>query len=288
MKKGAAYLNLWMEVVRNLNDAVAFCKAGLPGAGHSVDAAVAYYAGSFTSQENDEGILLYALAEVRAQQMKTAGHMNDKDVGDAYVNVELMREIKAMQGYVLSGATDLCAKAEESKNRIVTLMKIPLVQGVMRYAYIREKQIPTDPIEIDRVHAESATYAATVLPFINHCDSRVAKIIHQNMEVGAATKFKDVKAALERSYACLNVTCEYVGGVWDHTSESYVDGASPCGIDSSINKAGASVGGVLGITVGILLAGWAFMRYRRGRKPRKSLTPMYSDSGNIAAVTEIA
>ena len=58
MKRGSAYLNIWMEVVRYLNEAVVKCRGGVLDAASAVDKAVAYYAGSRTAEENSEGILL--------------------------------------------------------------------------------------------------------------------------------------------------------------------------------------------------------------------------------------
>ena len=58
MRRGSAYLNIWMEVVRYLNEAVVNCRAGALDAASAVDKAVAYYAGSRTAEENSEGILL--------------------------------------------------------------------------------------------------------------------------------------------------------------------------------------------------------------------------------------
>lgn len=291
MKKGAAYLNIWMEVVRELNEAVADCYANFEGAENSVDEAVAFYTGSLTTDKTEEGILLYALAEVRAHQLKTAGHLGNKDEGDAFINVDIMREFKSMQSFVLKGDPELCALAEESKDKIITLMKVPLIQGVMRYAYVRQNDSPDSLEEKERAEAEGATFAATVLPFVHKCGSREAKVIHDNMRLGSKTSFSDVKKALERTYKCMGITCENIGGIWDHTNQSYESGAGPCVGDGSSSKssAGPAVASVLGISVGVLLAGWAFLRYRHllgGRRSRKSMPPMYA--GNIAAVTEIA
>jgi hypothetical protein len=255
MKKGAAYLNIWMEVVRELNEAVADCKAGSDLAERSLDAAVAFYAGSLTTQENDEGILLYALAEVRAHQMNTAGYLDDKDVGDAYVNVKIFKEFKKIQSFVLGDDPELCTKAEESKNRIITLMKIPLIQGVMRNAYILEKELPESVEDVEKAQAEGATFAATILPFVHSFDSRAANTIHDNMKFGAKANFRDVKSALERSYGCLGVTCDEIGGVLDDATGSYKDGASLCGIETEL-QSGSSIGSIMGISFGVLVAGW--------------------------------
>lgn len=294
MKKGAAYLNIWMEVIRQMNDAVAFCKVtNFPAAAKAIDSAVAFYAGSKTTEEHNEGILMYALAEVRAHQMKTAGHLDNKDDGDAFVNVEIFKEFKNIQMHVSKNGT-MCDAAEASKNKVVTWMQVPLIQGVLHYAYLREKEPPTEAEELERMQAEGAVFAATILPWVHRCSSRSAKIIHENMQMGAKTNFKTVKKTLEEHYStCLNIQCEHVGGVWNHDESKYKDGATPCGV--SVKSAnGSRIGSIVGISVGVLLAAWVFLRFRKQlsfggkNKNKKDIQPMYSDSGNIAAVTEIA
>jgi hypothetical protein len=309
MKMGAAYLNIWMDVVRELNEAVVDCRAGSDLAERSLDAAVAFYAGSLTTQENDRGILLHALAEVLAHQMKTAGHLEDKDVGDAYVSVEIFSELMKIQSFLIGDDPELCTKAEESKNRIITLMKIPLIQGVMQYAYILEKELPEAVVstelaqelgativaqvqaqaveDIESYQAGGASFAATILPFLHACDPRLAEIIHENMKFQSKTIFRNVKNTLERSYGCLGVTCNEIGGVWDHAIGSYKDGASPCGIETE-SKSGSSIGSMLGVCIGVLLSGWVIFRCRHklfAKKIRKSMPPMYN-TGYIAAVSE--
>lgn len=288
MKKGSAYLNIWMEVVRLLNDAVEKCPAGDTSAEESLDKAVAYYAGGRTTEENDEGVLLYALAEVRAHQMKTAGHLDDKDVGDAFINVEIFRQLKIMQANFVANDVALCDDAALSKEQIVTLMKVPMIQSIIRYAYIQEKEPPVKQEDRDKMVAEGATYAATMLPFVHKCNSRAAETLHANMKLGVIAKFDDVKKVLESTYDCLEVTCELVGGVWDQKEQRY--NALPCGVNVRSPAATASM--VVGIGAGIVLAAYLFMKYRNKmtflhKKRNKEMPPMYN-TGNIAAVTEIA
>jgi hypothetical protein len=288
MKKGSAYLNLWMEVIREINEAVADCRSNIPDAEKSVDQAVAYYAGSRSTEEGSEGILLYALAEVRSHQMKTAGHLDDKDVGDAYVNVNIFRHFKLLQGYLQAGDDKLCDLAEESKDKIVSLMKVPMVQSVIRYAYHQDKEPPEAQEDEDKMIAEGATFAAAILPFVHQCNARAAEIVHTNMKLGVIANYDEIRKALESTYDCLGVSCSDIGGVWDSTNQQYK--SLPCGIKVK-KSTGSSVSMSFGIIIGILLAGFALFRYRHKipllHKKRKPMPPMYN-TGNIAAVAEIA
>ena len=40
--------------------------------------------------------------------------------------------------------------------------------------------------------------------------------------------FAAVKKAFERNYACMEVRCEDIGGLWFAASEDYYEGAEPC------------------------------------------------------------
>ena len=289
LKKGAAYLNIWMEVIRYLNEAVVNCRAGTPNAASAVDKAVAYYAGSRTAEENSEGVLLYALAEIRAHQMKTGGHLEDKDVGDAFVNVDIFRQLNSMKTNLLAKDATLCDQVEQSKNHIVTMMKIPMIQSIIRYAYIQSVEPPTKPEDLDKMIAEGATFAATMLPYVHSCQSRSAEILHEHMKLGVVANFDKVKAVMESTYSCLNVTCEHVGGIWDQNDKVYK--TLPCGVEVG-RSTFANFSMFIGISAAIVLAAFLLFKNKHrmtflNKKRNKAMPPMYN-TGNIAAVTEIA
>lgn len=215
MKKGSAYLNIWMEVVRYLNEAVVNCRNGAADAASAVDKAVAYYAGSRTAQETSEGVLMFALAEIRAHHMKTGGHLEDKDVGDAFVNVDIFRQFKSMRDNLKANDKALCDQVEQSKDHIVTMMKVPMVQSILRYAYIQHKEPPPKQEDLDKMIAEGATFGATMLPFLHECDLQAAEIVHSHMTLGVTANFSEVKKTMESIYPCLNITVENVGGNWE-------------------------------------------------------------------------
>jgi hypothetical protein len=58
-------------------------------------------------------------------------------------------------------------------------------------------------------------------------------VILRHMEMNApTTSFSEVKTAFERQYKCLALTCDDVGGYYDHSNiwskGQYYDGAAPC------------------------------------------------------------
>ena len=92
--------------------------------------------------------------------------------------------------------------------------------------------------EIDRHddHSETmqgmgAAFAAAVSPLLDKCSQGNAMIIHKDLAPGAATtgSFDVVKDALERSYDCLGITCEDVGGLVNFRGDGYLERAEACG-----------------------------------------------------------
>jgi len=222
-KKGSAYLNVWMYVIREMEDAIMDCKAHCIDCNddpvHAWDEAVAFYAGSMEGQGGEaSGKLLHELADKRCNNFGTC----DAN-GAAAVNKEVMKQFASGQTKILKGK---CVEVIPIKKRIVELMSVPLVQGALRYAYkVAEEQ--GGPKE----KAEGAAFAAAILPRIAACDADAADLINQNMRIDAGTSMKDgfasVRKAFHRTYRCLGITCGDIGGILK-TEGKYYHGAEPC------------------------------------------------------------
>merc|ERR1719201_2093188 len=109
-------------------------------------------------------------------------------------------------------------------------MTIPLIQGMLKYAYLSDPLAAGNDYcgketgnRCDKVLAEGWAFAAAVLPRLNYCDSSVAKFVKDNLDVtaitGATTQgqtqmkdgYANLKAEVEKTYPCLGITCEEVG-----------------------------------------------------------------------------
>ena len=118
---------------------------------------------------------------------------------------------------------------------MVSQMTVPLVQGMLKYAW------KADPVKGDscagqagndaatvaanddgagtdcaKSWAEGWAFAAAVLPQVHQCDATAATTIRANLDVtSTAGPMKDgvaaVKAAIEGVYDCLGITCTDVG-----------------------------------------------------------------------------
>lgn len=294
--KGSAVLNVNMYSIGKLEMSVNSCKASnFSDASFHLDEAVALYAGSLagSSDSGEYGLFMYGLANNRAINFKTAGHSGDKDIGTAWVNVFNLDQFKRMQANYLSKNASQCVDAANTCALIVNKMKVPLVQSVLAYAYIRDRAVINDTEEIEKNTGKGATYTAAILPYIHSCSPKDAATIYDFMRVGSDTNqlnFVAVKQALERTYPCLGITCSDVGGIWD--GMQYSADAEPCGLSSpssSGQKQGNKFGKAFGITFSAILCLYFVIRYRKKLSlRRRGKTSDFSSGGTIAAVSEIS
>ena len=184
---------------------------------------------------------MFALADKNCQVAKTCGSNGGETGGTSYINYEIFKEFTDGQTQLSLGQ---CTSARQNKDRITKLMSVPLVQGTMQLAYGRYSQ-PTESND-----AEGAVFALSVLPIVHACNPDDAQTIQENMKVGGfgAVHFSQVKAAFEKNYDCMGITCSEVGGIYDESLAAYKDGASPCQSSSQNRKQ-------VGLAVGLSLTG---------------------------------
>ena len=276
IKKGTVFMNIAMYVIRELEDALVDCENGCAKGEcnadpvSALDEAVAFYTGALEGTDGSgNGNLMHALADKRCVNFKTCGREGNADSGTSRVNYEIFKLFDRMQDELSGSTADKCAAARITKEKIVPLMFVPLIQGTLRYAYITENEGYSEKSE-----AEGAAFAAAVLPMVAACNMNDANIIYSNMRVGQknSATYADVSAAFERQYDCLGITCADVGGVWNSANAMYEDGAGPCGTSSSSNSAN------VGLAVGLTFLGLALVVLlvvvvrRRGSSSRRTIS----------------
>lgn len=268
IKKGTAYMNVYMYVIREFEDALDDCNRDCIACNddpvHAWDEGVAFYTGSLEGVDGSgSGRLIHSLADKRCANFKTCSSTGDKLDGQSKVNYDLFSQFILGKYNLLTGN---CAALRPSIDRIVNLMSVPLIQGTLRYAHKVDKLS-----EGEKGQAEGAVFAAAVLPRVHACSPEDAAIIYSNMGVGAiSASFEEVKAAFERNYECMGITCAEVGGLWNGI-EGYYEGAEPC-IDKSTgssNKLGLKIALPvgLGVAAGIffLISCYMFRKERQGK-----------------------
>ena len=256
-KKGTAYMNVWMYVVREFEDAIGDCENSCIECNddpvHAWDEGVAFYTGSLVTPRAtvdsegplfEGGNLIWTLMDKRCQNFKTCGAKGDMTTGTAKVNLDLANYFALGQHNLLLGQ---CEAANEIKDRVVDLMRVGLIQGTIRYAY-KVGKLMGDLKE----KAEGAVFAAAVLPALHKCSPEAAETVYSNMRLDAtSTNFADVKSAFEKNYQCLGITCADVGGLWFDAIDDYYEGAQPC-VDASASSLNG--GAVAGIVIAVIVA----------------------------------
>ena len=230
--KGSAYMNVFMYVIREMEDAIDDCTSGCTDCNddpvHAWDEAVAFYTGSAEGTDGaSDGYLLHALADKRCADFKTCGAAGRLAAGSSKVNIEIGEQFNIGQHWLLTGQ---CSSMREVVDRIVALMSVPLIQGTLRYAWKTEFGNSST-----KEWAEAATFAASVLPRVAQCSASAAAAIDSKTKLGAgAADFNLVKDSFEAQYACMGITCADVGGLLDTSASAltYYPGAVPC-VDSA-------------------------------------------------------
>merc|ERR1719159_721474 len=163
--------------------------------------------------------MIYALADKRCKNFGTCtGSTHSSFVNEALFKLFTKGKVALQAGN--------CSDIAPLKKKIVELMSVPLVQGSLRYAY-KVAKLQGDSKEF----AEGAAFSAAILPRIHNCDAEAAKIISDNMNIDSTSQmgagFEAVRAAFEKTYTCLGITCVHVGGLIMSGTE-YYEGFSPC------------------------------------------------------------
>lgn len=275
MKMGTVVMSIWMYVVKEIRTSLFHCincddneENCSEERIHEWDKAVAFYVGSIAKEDGTGGNLLFSHAQNMCPIFGTC-LKEGPDVGMARANAEVMKLFIGGQQDIISKS---CTIAQLNAGRIIEAMTIPLVQGALHYAYNIHDTHDEDDLP-EEVEARGATMAASVLPLVHACNETDAAIIHDLMFAGRQENphFDAVKAALERNYKCLGVTCEAVGGLIDPLNGDYRPGAAPCGIKVETSTAtegstttatntkttstgdnGPNVGLAVGLTIGIV------------------------------------
>ena len=189
VKKGIAYQGVWMYAVHKFETAIADCLKGTVADVNSAklnwDKGMAYYVGSQegTTTGASTGNLLYNLAQKRCADFGTCTTTTDSST-IATANKEAIA--KATEGMAYFVHTQLsCADPQLGKlfDGIVSQMTVPLVQGMLKYAWKADPAKAGD-CSADAGKAEAAVssgcaqswaegwaFAAAVLPQIDQCSS---------------------------------------------------------------------------------------------------------------------
>ena len=235
IKKGIVYQGLWMQVVHNLDKGQRECDVNF------WDKGMAYYFGSLEGEYQtsadiaSKGNLLYALAQKRCSEFGTCATPTDRTTLAAVNDKIQSAAIDGSENYLYHQVACNDAGLELAFKGMVSQMTVPLVQGMLKYAWKADPangdscagQAGNDAATVAtndasantdcaKSWAEGWAFAAAVLPQVHKCDATAATTIRANLDVtSTAGPMKDgvaaVKAAIEGVYDCLGITCTDVG-----------------------------------------------------------------------------
>lgn len=237
--RATIYMNIWMKVVLELEHAVALCNQNeQEDQIHAWDKAVAFYTGSVAKQADGkyfEGHTLFTLAKEQCMFSATCTDQVELVNGEsvvtnhANVNLKVFNDFSQGQQSLIDGD---CASAKSSADRIIQQMAVPLIQGVILFAYSTDLGHQFDDAS-NNVEAAGAVFSASILPLVHHCSRLDAEVLYQNMRVGngvGRTMYDQIMTLLEKNLECLGLTCQDIGGVADivHEESVYMPGGEPC------------------------------------------------------------
>jgi hypothetical protein len=248
VKKGIAYQAVWMYVLHEFEDAIGDCLAGnifdneaSNAAGdspHAWDEGWAFYAGSLEGTDGSgSGQMIHQLAEKRCKDFGTCCHGRE---GPAKSNIRALGKTRMGRNKILSGD---CFTVVKDYDDIVDQMTVPLIQGMLKYAFKADPandQGSCQSGSCDKEWAEGWAFAAAVLPRLHYCSYETADMVRANLDVANVAPMKDgfaiLKAEVESLYPCLGLTCADVGAF--QNSAGVYTGADACTDDKGEEDVG--------------------------------------------------
>jgi hypothetical protein len=156
--------------------------------------------------------MIHQLAEKRCRDFGTCSNGRD---GPANANLNALTYAELGRDKILEFD---CYGADLQFHAIVDQMTVPLIQGMLRYAFKSDSANALGSCtsgSCDKEWAEGWAFAAAVLPRLHYCSSTVAEFVRANLDVANAKPmtggFATLKAKVESTYTCLGITCADVG-----------------------------------------------------------------------------
>jgi len=286
VKKGIAYQGVWMYAVHKFETAIADCLKGttadVVSAKLNWDRGMAYYIGSLegSTYAASTGNLLYNLAQKRCEDFGTCASGADSSTKAAANTRVIDLATDGMAYFVHSQLSCADPQLDTIFRNIVSQMTVPLVQGMLKYAWKADPAKAGD-CSADAGNAEAAVssgcaqswaegwaFAAAVLPQVHKCDASAATKIKENLDIESTAGpmtggVKAVKDAIESVYDCLGISCTDVGAYQssgvvyagmdactfapsnDVDSTTSSGATVPMDTDSAAHRAGAALAGAV-------------------------------------------
>jgi hypothetical protein len=186
-------LNIWMQIIQKLYAAQTACKSGQGDPSLFIDEAAAYWIGD--SQEtgsSTEGHLLYALTEYLGQKYETSVKDSQSDINSRII--DQFNQAKAHMTLTQSCSASPLShlKLKGIVDELITLMVVPLLQGLFYYLSIRDA-------------VKTKVFALSVLPLFSTCSNSAYMELKGDLIDGDTTDVNKerVFSRIQSMYDCL-------------------------------------------------------------------------------------
>jgi hypothetical protein len=217
-------LNVWMYLSHMLHMTLESCRDGAflgKDGVHAIDESAALWIGNDQIAGDDQGYLLYALAEEMGERFSI-----DK-TGQAKANTIMLKLLNEARGELsaqnaCSDTSSTYTRLHDIVNDIMSQMIIPLVQGLIHNIQVNDK---------DRVEL----YALAFVPLVAGCSPETFDFLNENLVstkyiIGSDAIIKRIRS----TFQCLGIKCEDVGF---HYSEEMPGGSKrPTCMDSAAKQ----------------------------------------------------
>jgi len=202
--EAAMVLNLWMEIIHLMHEALQGCKRKELRDDDGVflmDAAVAYWIGDGqVAGDGENGHLLYALSERFGQTF------NIEDAGQSRTNTNILRLFNEAKNEIslpnaCSDSQYTYTKLRGVVNRLIPQMAIPLIQGFINS--LREN---------DRARVK--IYSHAYIPLVASCSPSLFESLRQKLfsdSLYNVVEVESIIALIRESYQCLGLRCDDIG-----------------------------------------------------------------------------
>ena len=190
VKKGIAYQGVWMYAVHKFETAIADCLKGTTADVNSAklnwDTGMAYYVGSQEGKTTgaSTGNLLYNLAQKRCEEFGTCATTTDSSTIAAANKEAIAKATEGMAYFVHTQLSCADPQLDTIFRNIVSQMTVPLVQGMLKYAWKADPAQSGGSCATDagkneaavssacaKSWAEGWAFAAAVLPQLEQCSA---------------------------------------------------------------------------------------------------------------------
>jgi hypothetical protein len=255
-----------------MSEGAQLCEAtGAASSGAAIsawDQAFALYAGAGQGgllSDGSGGSMMWALVDGLCQRFGTCPATNHTGIP---LNDMVRKALTAGQASIK--ARD-CKNASDTVSTVLSLMRVPLAQGIINFAYKADPKVPVDKAASAGDRGAGWAYAAALLPAVDACNSNAASTIRSNLDPAASSPVKDgyeaVYNAVRDVHTCLGITCAQLGGLLnpatyvirpctDDGTASDATGADGAGYNkpgSDKSSAGVTAGKVIGAIVAVAL-----------------------------------